>query len=327
MLLGRLSALNLAALPLIWAAETGIGERHWLTTILAYAPQHPLIVPALGLLAWSLWKRRWRLALVNTAAAAFAFLALMGAAWPVRAAVAPAGPRLRVMTLNIHHAASGVAGVATLVREAQPDLFCAQEANGFWRWEDPTPALARLLPEWRVVRAGDVATFSRLPIRAHRAHEMPGGDGRNILETVHEVGGKRVTVLNAHFDTASHPRSLLRSLLEEPRSVPAHLRDTARTRLEQAAMLLTLVEGARAPLLVAGDFNTPPRGRLYGRLARPLRDSFRASGRGLGSTFRADVPVLRIDYVWAGAGVTPLRCFVPGARVSDHRAVIADLAL
>jgi len=43
--------------------------------------------------------------------------------------------------------------------------------------------------------------------------------------------------------------------------------------------------------------------------------------------WRRKWPILRIDYVWAGGGATPLRCWTEEAAPSDHRPVLAEIAL
>jgi endonuclease/exonuclease/phosphatase family metal-dependent hydrolase len=61
-------------------------------------------------------------------------------------------------------------------------------------------------------------------------------------------------------------------------------------------------------------------------LRRYLSDSFRATSRGFGFTIPADRPMLRIDYIYAGNGITPLRSHTLDSIVSDHRGVTADLS-
>ena len=76
-----------------------------------------------------------------------------------------------------------------------------------------------------------------------------------------------------------------------------------------------------------GDFNNPPRGRLYQRLAGCFQDAFRAAGWGLGETYPVGTPLLRIDYLFAGQGVGVSRCWVPNVRASDHRPTVAEVVL
>ncbi|MBI3948065.1 MAG: endonuclease/exonuclease/phosphatase family protein [Armatimonadetes bacterium] len=322
--LRALSGLNFAALVLVWAGERIVGERHWLTTLLAYAPQYPLGIPAALLLLWAALGRSARAAVANIAALLLFAFGLLGLQVPLRVPRSAAGPRLRVMTYNIHHAPRGAERTAAAIRREEPDVVCAQEAEGFRGVTDPMPELERLLAGWHSYRVGELALFSRHPFTARRAHQLATGPRRHLLIATIEVAGRRLTIINVHLNTAARPRSLLR---RQGATAPEYLRESTEVRSRQVEELLEVAGAIPGPVVLAGDFNTPPRGRLYHRLAARFTDAFAAAGWGLGHTFRADLPVLRIDYVWAGPGVRALACRVPATGASDHLPVVADLAL
>ena len=83
------------------------------------------------------------------------------------------------------------------------------------------------------------------------------------------------------------------------------------------------------PLVVAGDMNTPPASRYYRRMSSRMTDAFAARGLGFGYTWlwRGRWPLLRIDYIWCGGGVRPVRCFTGYAEVTDHRQLVADVVI
>ncbi len=318
-----LTAANLVFLALLWAGERLVGERHWLTTLLTYVPQHPFGVPSLLLVVWAAGRRRRAALAANALAGAFFLFAFLGLNLPRAHDAGADGVPLRVMTYNIHHGSEGAQGIVAVVQQARPDVLCLQETNAYRDWPDPVPALRQLLPGWHMVRHGDLATFSRHPILSHHVSPLGKRIGRVFLEAVIEKGGAPASVINVHFAGAVRPGSLARRAA----GTPDHLRRTARVRSVQMANLLDVAAKARGRVVIVGDFNTPPRGRLYRRLARGYRDAFREAGRGFGYTFRSDLPVLRIDYVWVGPNVAVRRCLVPGTRASDHRPVVADLEL
>src|SRR5207249_1193927 len=79
-----------------------------------------------------------------------------------------------------------------------------------------------------------------------------------------------------------------------------------------------------APMLLAGDFNDWPPGRVTRLLGRRLVDA----GRGRGRTFPSRLPSLRLDRIYAGRGLRVISCEVPRASgASDHRPVVAEIAL
>ena len=81
------------------------------------------------------------------------------------------------------------------------------------------------------------------------------------------------------------------------------------------------------PLIVAGDFNAPPRDKIFSILPETLYDSFRAQGRGIGNTIANDMPVLRIDQIWVSHEFTTIQSFVVKNSASDHRMVISDVKI
>ena len=319
-----LTAAGAVLVAAVWAAGDLVGERHWTTTLLAYVPQHPFLVPSALLLLASLARRRVWLALANIVVLAFGAFQLLGLS------LAPQDtgtrPSLRVMTYNIHHGSLGIEAVARDIRRQNPDVVLLQECNAFRSWPDPMPRLAQLLPGYRTYLAGDeVAMLCRLPVRSVAAWPLRDSGPRRIaLSAVLSVGGRSLRVLNVHLMTSSTGSSLARS----GRRAPDHLRQTARVRGEQLERVRQWVQSGDGPCIVAGDFNTPPRGVFYRRMpARGLSDSFRQAGRGFGATYPSDIPLLRIDHIFTGKGVRALRTWVPRTHGSDHRPVVADLLL
>lgn len=309
----------------LWLLEVFVAERHWLTTLITYSPQHWIGVPSVVLIVWALARRAWLPAGLNLVAVGIFYFALLGPAIPLGM------PRIfsdghtvvRVMTWNIHHASGGVDGIMAVVRNAHPDLVCFQEANdGYWR-SDVLPELRRAFRGWHRSEFREVVTFSRYPIVTEQVHPLMPETGRVVLETVVDVNDEWLTIYNVHLNVAIAGRSLRRSGL---RGMPAYLRHTAEVRLDQIRDLDNVTSRAMSRSIIVGDFNTPPRGLCYRRLTRRHSDVFKQEGSGLGYTFPSHRPLMRIDYVFAD-DVGALGCFVSDVRASDHRALIADLVI
>ena len=83
----------------------------------------------------------------------------------------------------------------------------------------------------------------------------------------------------------------------------------------------------QAPLLVAGDFNAPQGDRIFSLLPAGLFDVFAVAGKGIGNTILNDIPVVRIDQIWASDHFHVIQSFARQTRASDHRLVVADLVL
>lgn len=319
-LLPALAWLNLLGLAVIWLAEQRIAERHWLTTGLTYMPQQGFALPGALLLAWAVARRDRAALLLGVASAAFFTITFLGFAWASH--VPPiTGATVRVMTYNVHHAVGGATEVAAVVRAEKPDVLCLQEANPGLGKPEVVSRLGPLLPEYRFVRYEELAIGSRLPL-VRREIVPTLRERRPALLAVYDFNGRRFTVVNVHFATAGGADSVFTGR----RGRRSYLRQTAAIRQRQADALQRLASEIRGPVLVCGDFNTPPRGLVYRRLRSLFTDAFEAGGRGFGWTYPGRFPVLRIDYVWLREAVAA-RTRVPAARASDHRPVVADIVL
>ncbi len=322
-LLSVLTWCDLIALLILYAAETFVGERHWLTTLLLYCPQYVVCVPCVVLLMWSLATGRWREAMANTVAMVLCIIAFLGWNAPRSSHSCPRGRTIRVMTYNIHHAAGGEDNIAKVIRGEQPDVICLQEANGGDGLPDPIPALRLRLQGWEMSRAGDLATFVHGSIRSVKVRQISGPIDRVFLEVAVQLKQRNLTFLNVHLATGTGQYTLTHRTI----SLPDYMRQTASIRSQQVSALLGITKRITTPTILMGDFNNPPRGILYRRLTSEFSDAFHASGHGLGYTFRSDMPVMRIDYVLLGQRLRAKRCRVLDVCASDHRPVVADLDL
>jgi vancomycin resistance protein VanJ len=322
-------AVNIALLVLIWWLETNIAEHFWLTTALTYAPQWPFALPTLVLIVVALSYSKKLLTAINLATALLLCYAILGFQVTLSRAALPL-PSLRVMTYNIEHAEGGVDAVANVISKEYPDVVCLDEVNKYGAYQDPTPWLQRLLPKYRFVRYDEILIASRFPILETQVCPLqPSSKRRPALRAVVDVHGRKVTIFATHFDTSISGDSLSPHLhsLHGITSIPSYLEDTAKAREVQASGLLKWVAKTNTPVVVAGDFNTPPRGLVYQRLESRLDDTFVQAGSGFGYSWPSNMPVLQIDHIFLGKGAVAQNCFVPSGLASDHRPMVVDVSL
>jgi vancomycin resistance protein VanJ len=315
--LRALSWLHVLVLGVLWLAENRIGERWWLTTLLAYAPQLPAAIPVLLLLPVALLARDRVSVLLNAGGGALALI-LMG--WHAGLPAAnPAGrPVLRVMTWNVFSARLGADRVASQILRQSPQILCLQEFGPY-----ELSRLQPLLPGYVFTAAGDTTIAVKGRILERRVLPYPSSiqTSRLLLLTRVSIDGHELTVINTHLATAVHGSNL------RQRGVRRHMANTSEARAIQVQSLLATAADISGPLIVCGDFNTPPRGRLYGALTERFTDAFAAVGRGLGHTYSATKPLLRIDYVFTAGGADPVSAASPALAGSDHLPVVAQIAL
>ncbi|MCH7988723.1 MAG: endonuclease/exonuclease/phosphatase family protein [Planctomycetes bacterium] len=88
-----------------------------------------------------------------------------------------------------------------------------------------------------------------------------------------------------------------------------------------------LREKNHKPLLLMGDFNTPPDSLFLRGIRRDLVNAFEEAGDGYSATWPIPVPVLTLDQVWVNKGIEVHRCLLGWSVLSDHRPVLSEITL
>lgn len=156
-------------------------------------------------------------------------------------------------------------------------------------------------------------TLSRFPLMEQKQYAAPPPSGRFILDTTFQIGSQKLRVLNTHWTTSPLP--------SEKKSLPG---GSPQMRSLQAKQLFQLTKNSSVPFVIAGDFNNPPRGKIYAWMAQRWQDAFAVRGLGFGGTYPARFPLLRIDYIWASHNIRVLNCHTTKTLLSDHRALVCE---
>jgi endonuclease/exonuclease/phosphatase (EEP) superfamily protein YafD len=311
--------LYLAAVVGVWLVVGLAAERWWPATILMFGPRVVFALPLVVLIPPAVWLRSW----VSTAAGVAAGLVV---AWPVMGfnvpwsqltADTPAGPPFRVMTLNMHYGRADPPAFEALVTAIGPDVVAVQE------WEKADRSALATTPGWHVHTSPRLFLASRHPIRSAvvLGHNSMGEDASAAHYELETPFGP-VHVFSLHTATT---RGGISDILHRTRNGPSELQANSDRRREQLEFVAGQAAACRGPVVVVGDFNTPPQSPFFGSVWSGYADAFSAAGWGWGYTFRGAKTMVRIDHVLLGGGWTCTGCRVGPAVGSPHRPVIADL--
>jgi endonuclease/exonuclease/phosphatase family metal-dependent hydrolase len=125
-----------------------------------------------------------------------------------------------------------------------------------------------------------------------------------------------------------YPRGALIADIDEAFTATSiHLGVSGPERGRHISQFLSLEEAHPGRFVVGGDLNVLPDAAGPSAIRAHATDCWQAVGEGSGFTFPSDAPRARIDYLFAGPAVEPLRVWTAGATVSDHLMVVADLEL
>ncbi|RYD91940.1 MAG: hypothetical protein EOP50_13465 [Sphingobacteriales bacterium] len=87
----------------------------------------------------------------------------------------------------------------------------------------------------------------------------------------------------------------------------------------------TELDRCNYPFVFTADLNDVPNSYAYHTVRGPLQDAFLEKGFGIGRTYNALAPTLRIDYIFTTDDFR-VRQFQRVARdLSDHYMLVADL--
>jgi len=224
---------------------------------------------------------------------------------------ASSSPQLRVLTANVMSQNTSREALGRELLGYDADVIALIEFTPAWSDTLSALGITERFPHWVEFHqkgTQGIAVFSRLPIRDGR---IARAGGRPIARLDIEVGGEWVHVVAAH---PPPPHSDRRALHYEL------------TRLSD------LADDIDGPLVVMGDMNST----LYNRalrhvLAGDLRCAHDARGRSLFATSWPNgtrrAPPALIDHVLVSSDIAVLDVREGDGEGSDHRPVIADLAI
>lgn len=224
------------------------------------------------------------------------------------------------MTYNVRSLRDDAHAVVRVVRGADPDVLCIQEAPRFLFWRRKCARLAkrtglRIAAGGRPAAANLVLVRPDVRIEAARSvlfTKDPGLHQRGVAMALLRVADRRVVVAGTHLDGYPEPR------------------------LRHVGELFAALDSftpADVPTAFAGDFNDDPGTPVWSELGTRGADAFaiagEGEGEGAGCTLNVTDPTRRIDAVFAGPGLAVrAAAAIDSADVriaSDHRPVLADV--
>lgn len=240
------------------------------------------------------------------------------------------------------------------IREQNADILCFQEFLEMGKSfnNSNTNAIVQLnYPYYyRVIDYGaasrgrfqaGVAIFSRFPIVDTQRITYPDPDKVRAAESLIGVdilaNGKKIRVYTTHLQSVLFQKNDYRnieiiksaddSMVSASRTILKKLRNGYAARGFQAELVREKLDSCPYPEIICGDFNDVPNSYTYFKIKGNRQDVFVRKGSGIGRSFTAVSPTLRIDYILADKKFDVLqynRFLVP---YSDHYPVVADLKL
>lgn len=226
------------------------------------------------------------------------------------------GERLRIVSANLLAWNERLVAAADDIRAARPDILLLQEYTPRAQAVFRDQFRAELPHADERVRDDTfgMAIYSNRPFLRPVELLSLGGSGTPHQKAVIAFGGRGLTVFNLHI------------------CPPISLHFERLQRLE-VADLLDKLDTETGPCAVAGDFNFTRNSFFGDEIARRgLVDVHDLAGHGRGATWsvrgwRRHVPGVRIDHIYVSGELTAVSSATGDGAGSDHRPVIAEVAL
>lgn len=264
---------------------------------------------------------------------------------------------LKILTYNVHYfnattVKSNEEGMkqtkwfVEYVQQQGADIFCGQEFSG------RAAEHVRYAHEYLTGRTplkyahkgggSNLVIYSRYPIVRTGEISFKHSHNGAIFADIALPSGRQVRVYCMHLQSiqlgadtdevlSKHNLIHLRdeSTREKYKRISSKLKRAFLMRAEQSEALAAHIAQSPHPVVLAGDLNDTPLSYSYARLlGAGLSDSFYERGSGLGTTYAGNLPLLRIDYIMAGAKAFRFYThrILPQSR-SDHYALVCELGL
>ncbi len=117
------------------------------------------------------------------------------------------------------------------------------------------------------------------------------------------------------------------SLVSNSRSILSKVKKGFTYRSIQADVIHEVVGDSPHPVLFCADLNDVPNSYTYFTVRGKMQDAFLKKGFGIGRTFAALSPTLRIDYIFADKHFKIKQFTRRLKRYSDHYMIVADVEL
>lgn len=241
------------------------------------------------------------------------------------------------MTCNAKYGKRDVSALIDDMLWYKPDVVFLQDATGAMKGP-----LKEFFRGWSLYSHGQYVTASRLQLsRPEVLSTSFPGEKQEILRCVLTVGGKEIILYNVHLQTPREGLNAFRNVRRRPLLLPEaveKLEDNVKARFVQAGMVREYLRQEPAPVLLAGDLNSPDTSHVLAILRKAgLHDAFAESGKGYGYTYGhfllknrlpwLRVSWMRIDHIMSSRQLRSKRSWTGTGKASDHRPVLADMVI
>ena len=235
--------------------------------------------------------------------------------------------------------------IAEAILSQNPDIICLQEFNHSTA-QDNLGLFSRRLPYHYFsedftrnsigYKAGSII-FSRYPIIDFARFQYPGALGESLIYADIETPFDTVRVFSTHLQSFKFNKQDYEGMekiknneekaLDASRGLFQKMKIAFTRRGEQARIVRNALDSSPHPSIICGDFNDVPNGYTYYHIRNNWQDVFLKTSLGIGRTYIALAPTLRIDYILPDNHFNIHQFDMVDEGLSDHLMLVSDISL
>lgn len=226
-----------------------------------------------------------------------------------------------------------------------PDIICLQEFNNSQVQNNISP-FKHKYPYYYFSRdferakqsyqAGSII-FSKYPIVDSGKIRFPGVYSESLIYADIQTPKKIIRVFTTHLQSFKFKKEDYEGIEKikktEEKALPASkniiekMKQAYTKKGEQANIVRNALDSSPYPSLICGDFNDVPNSYTYFYIRKNWQDVFLATSLGIGRTYLALAPTLRIDYILPDNNFYIDQFDLVDEDLSDHLMLVSDISI
>lgn len=237
------------------------------------------------------------------------------------------------------------ASIPETIIAQNPDIICLQEFNNSEAQNNIAPFYSKYRYHYfsrdfkkakQHYESGSII-FSKYPIIDSGKIPFSGQQHESLIYADIKTPVKTIRVYTTHlqsfrfkpgdYDNMEEIKNTGQKALPASKSIIQKMKLAFIRRGEQADIVRSELEKCTLPAIICGDFNDVPNSYTYFRIRHNWQDVFLSTSLGIGRSYMAIAPTLRIDYILPDNHFNILQFDLVDENLSDHLMLVADLGL
>jgi len=240
--------------------------------------------------------------------------------------------------------------IASLVNNLDPDVICLQEFNyltnpgelnygnvNLFTKNSPYYYFSKDFTNKAHSYFGGTILFSKYPIIDTFKIKFTGFNSESMIYADIVKGKDTIRVYTQHLQSFDFTNTDYRNMekikdpdkasIQASKNLYSKMKGAFLQRAWQADTVRKSLDKSPYPSIICGDFNDVPNSYTYFHIRGNRQDAFLSSSFGIGRSYNALAPTLRIDYILPDEHFNILQFDMVDEGLSDHHLLVTDVSL